>query len=930
MNEADAQQPEQPPPEPKTGKVAKSRAKAAPKRTAAKTGAVKKSAKKKAAPKEDDGRGIPKKATAKVEKADAPAATPAPAKKGRWGKRPEKVFELPKYPPMTKGKSLVIVESPAKAKTINRYLGPAYVVKASIGHVRDLPKSKLGIDPDNDFKPDYVTIRGKKNVIDDLKASAVKAKMVYLAPDPDREGEAIAWHLKEALHLDDKRARRVTFNEITKSAVKHAFDHPREINANLVNAQQARRALDRLVGYKISPLLWKKVFRGLSAGRVQSAAVRLICEREREIKAFIAEEYWSITAYLGKDKLSKRDRNTLEQFLIEHHGTARGAETDEIDSAEEQDDTRVIRRTVTRPPQGVFHADLKKWKGENPKLGSRTEVDEILAAIKGAPYSVSKVETKERKDRPKPPYITSTLQQAASIRLGFPARKTMAVAQRLYEGIDIGDEGPTGLITYMRTDSVHLSDFAVTDARELIKRDYGDKYLPLAPNFYKSAKAAQAAHEAIRPTSVARTPQSLATYLESEQLRLYTLIWERFVACQMEPAVYNVTTIEVGASDALFRTTGRVLLFDGHARVSGLRHDDAEQLLPELHEGDKLADHAVRPDQHFTQPPARFSEASLVKTLEKLGIGRPSTYAAIIGTIQDRNYVRVDKRAFYATELGLMVNDMLVANFHRIVDSDFTSKMEAQLDKIEEGELDWVEVLRNFYEMFKEELILAEQKIEKIKGRPALDEEGHEVPCPVCAAPMLERWSRFGKFYGCSRFPECKGTIPLNKDGKVIRVNKEELICPKCEGALVVRMSRRGPFLGCSTFPKCNGTRNLESEKTVKQIEQEAEFAGVSCNLCGQPFSVRFFRGRPFLGCSGYPDCKNTFNVPKAREALADGTIKQDVAAKEIALAHAAEVKAKRAAEEATEKAEERAADSTRQPAYSGSGEDDSPEGGDN
>ncbi|MCC6573092.1 MAG: type I DNA topoisomerase [Planctomycetes bacterium] len=927
MNEADPQSPEQPQPKPATGKVARPKAKAARKKKTAKVAAGSIKKKKTSAPeKPDDGRGVPKRPTAKVEKAGAdgkPAAAPAAPKKNRWGKRPDKVFELPKYPPMTKNKSLVIVESPAKAKTINRYLGPNYVVKASIGHVRDLPKSKLGIDPDNDFKPDYVTIRGKKNVIDDLKSSAAKAKMVYLAPDPDREGEAIAWHLKEALHLDDKHARRVTFNEITKSAVKHAFDNPREINANLVNAQQARRALDRLVGYKISPLLWKKVFRGLSAGRVQSVAVRLICEREREIKAFIPEEYWSVTAYLGKDKLNAADRRTLDQFLKEYFGTSRDGETDEIDSAEEQDDTRVIRKPVTRLPDGVFHADLKKWKGENPKLSSRADVDAILAAIKDAPYSVSKVETKDRKDRPKPPYITSTMQQAASIRLGYPARKTMSIAQRLYEGIDVGEEGPTGLITYMRTDSVHLSDFAVNDARELVKREYGDKYLPATPNFYKSAKAAQAAHEAIRPTSVARTPRSLAGYLEPEQLKLYTLIWERFVACQMEPAVYAVTTIEVTAGDALFRATGRRLMFDGHARVSGLRHDEAEQLMPELIENQPVVSHEIRPDQHFTQPPPRFSEASLVKTLEKLGIGRPSTYAAIIGTIQDRNYVRVDKRAFYATELGLMVNDILVANFQRIVDTDFTSKMEMQLDKIEEGDLDWVEVLRNFYEMFKEELTHAEQKIEKIKGRPAHDEHGAEVPCQLCGAPMLERWSRYGKFYGCSRFPECKGTIPLNKEGKVIRVTKEEIICPKCGGELVVRMSRRGPFLGCSTFPKCNGTRNLESEKTVKQIETEAEFAGIHCNLCGQPMNLRFFRGRPFMGCSGYPDCHNTFNVPKAKEALADGTLKQDEAVKQAALAHAAEVKVKRAAEEA----QENPARSRRsEPAYAGSGEDDSPD----
>lgn len=849
---------------------------------------------KRAAPRRKSASKAAPKAAPKAKAEDTPGTKP----RGRFGRKQFKEY-VPEKTPSARGKNLVIVESPAKAKTINRYLGPGYVVKASVGHVRDLPKSKIGIDVEHDFKPDYVTIRGKKAVIDDLKKASSAAKMVYLAPDPDREGEAIAWHLKETLALDDKKARRVTFNEITKDAIKRAFDKPRDIEQNLVNAQQARRVLDRLVGYKISPLLWKKVFRGLSAGRVQSVAVRLICEREREIKAFKPEEYWSMTAYLGKAELTEEQRRQLSQFIAQSHGKPRD-ETDLIDSQDEiEDDAEVAQ--VSLPPE-VFSADLKKWKGETPALKAREEVDSILAALAGASYSVSRIETKERKDRPKPPYITSTLQQAASIRLGFGARKTMQIAQRLYEGIAVGEEGPTGLITYMRTDSVHLSDFAVNDARELIEREYGKAYLPERPVFYKTGNKAQAAHEAIRPTSVARTPESLRPYLDNDQFKLYRLIWERFVSCQMEPAVYAVTTVEVTAGDGLFRTSGRRLVFDGHARVSGIKLDKNEQLLPPLNEQDALLRHDIRGDQHFTLPPPRFSEASLVKTLEKLGIGRPSTYATIIGTIQDRNYVRSENRRLFATDLGLMVNDIMVANFERIVDSEFTSKMEAQLDKIEEGELDWVDVLGNFYAMFVDELAAAEQKIEKIKGRPATDETGAEVACPVCAAPMVERYSKNGKFFGCSRFPECKGTIPLDKQGKILRVSKEDLECPQCGKELVVRMSRRGPFLGCSTFPACRGTRSLDSEKSIKQLETEAEYAGLSCDQCGKPMQVKFFRNRPFIGCTGYPDCKNTYNPAKAREAMDAGTLRQDMAQVQAAKEKVERIKREREEEKRKQK----------------------------
>jgi len=856
------------------------------------------------------GPGETNKETNGLEPAESASAESAPAaagkKKTAAGKSRKKGKRKKAGKSARRGKPLVIVESPAKAKTINRYLGDGYVVKASVGHVRDLPKSKLGIDVDKDFEPQYLTIRGKKDIIKELKSAAEKAKVVYLAPDPDREGEAIAWHLKEALNLEDARAKRVTFNEITKKAIQHAFENPREIATNLVNAQQARRMLDRLVGYKLSPLLWKKVFRGLSAGRVQSVALRLIVEREREILAFKPQEYWTVTAFLGKDVLDAAGNEALASFIKAYHVTEPVVEKEEKDDSEpEEDDAAEVAPQATEKPklpEGVFHADLKSWRGEKPGLKSQSDVDELLAALRGKPFTVSKIEKKERKDRPRPPFITSTLQQAASTRLGYGARKTMQIAQRLYEGVEMGEDGPTGLITYMRTDSLHLSDFAVAEAREMIQREFGDKYLPEKGVFYKSSKRAQAAHEAIRPSSVSRTPDSVARYLERDQLRLYTLIWERFVACQMNPAVYEVTTIEIAAGDAGFRTAGRRLLFDGHARITGIRLDPHEQLMPVLEEGEKLIDHRVQPDQHFTQPPPRYSEASLVKTLEKEGIGRPSTYASIIGTIQDRFYVRIDKRRLFATELGMLVNDILVANFQRIMQTDFTSKMEAQLDKIEEGELDWVEVLRNFYAIFVEELAEAEVKIEKVKGKVALDEQGAELPCPVCGSQMIERWSRFGKFYGCTKFPECKGTVPLNRDGKILRVKKEDLECPECGKELVVRMSRRGPFLGCSTFPACRGTRNLDSEKSLRQLKTEAEFAGLSCDQCGKPMNVKFFRGRPFIGCSGYPDCKNTYNPTKAREAIEGGTLKRDEDAVKAAEAKYERIKAEREAEEAADK----------------------------
>jgi len=795
-----------------------------------------------------------------------------------------------------KGKKLVIVESPAKAKTINKYLGASYVVKASVGHVRDLPKSKLGVDVEHDFEPQYLTIRGKKEVIDELKRYARGAKEIFLATDPDREGEAIAWHLKEGLQLDPAITHRVTFNEITKAAIQRAFEHPTEIGMDVVNAQQARRILDRLVGYSISPLLWRKITKGLSAGRVQSVAQRLICEREDEIKVFDPVEYWSISAFLMKleaaKKLSADDRAKLNTTLAALHGEEID-DADLIDSDEEVDLSEQEEKAKQKPvlPDYVFRADLKKWKGETPSIDDEAQANAIISSLENAPFTVSKIETKERKDRPKAPFITSTLQQAASNQLGFTARRTMRAAQGLYEGMDIGAEGAAGLITYMRTDSVHLSDFAMNDAREVIEQSFGKEYMPEERVIYKTNSKAQAAHEAIRPTSAYRTPDSIKEYLNADQYKLYKLIWERFIACQMVPALYLVTTMEIEAGEGLFRLSGKRLKFEGHARVSGLKLDSGEQLLPELEEQEKLDCGQVKGDQHFTQPPPRFTEASLVRTLEKLGIGRPSTYATIISTLTDRGYAKLEARRFFATELGQIVNKMVSGNFQRIVDSDFTAKMESQLDKIEEGKLDWVDVMRNFYALFKEELAEAEEKIESIKGTPALDSKGNAVHCPLCEKEMLERWSKNGKFYGCCDYPECKGTLPVGENGDPIQLKKEDIECPDCGSDMVVRIGKRGPFLGCSTFPACRGTRALEAAKTPEEKQAEEEFAGLSCDKCGSGMSVKIARGRPFLGCDSYPDCKNALSIKKVRDKLTEGEIAID---EEVRAKKLAEIKAER------------------------------------
>lgn len=646
--------------------------------------------------------------------------------------------------------ALVIVESPAKAKTIGKYLGSKYIVKASMGHIRDLPKSQIGVEVENDFNPKYITIRGKGSILKELKDASKKVKKVYLAADPDREGEAIAWHLAHALDLDNTEECRVVFNEITKQAVKDAFKTPRKINMDLVNAQQARRILDRLVGYKISPLLWKKVKKGLSAGRVQSVAVKIIMDRENEISAFVPTEYWSITAKLG------------------------------------------IR-------DSVFDAKFHKLNGEKKELGQESDVQEVLDAIKGAAFKVAEVKEKERQRHPSAPFTTSSLQQEAARKLGFRAAKTMSVAQQLYEGVELGKEGTVGLITYMRTDSTRLSVTAQDEAKELILAKYGEKFVPETPRQYsKKAAGSQDAHEAIRPTSALREPETVKEYMSRDQFRLYKLIWERFVSSQMASAVLDTLSVDIAVGPAVFRAVGSKVSFPGFMKVYVEGNDDGttdeEKFLPQLQAGDDLAKQEIEPKQHFTQPPPRYTEARLVKTLEELGIGRPSTYAPTLETIQKRGYVAIEEKKFMPTELGELIIEQMEQFFPEILDVEFTAHMEGDLDHVEEGAEDWVKVLAQFYESFEKRLIFAEEEMKEIE----IEDEVSDELCEKCSKPMVYKLGRFGKFLACSGFPDCRNTKPIVKD---IGVS-----CPKChEGKVVERRSKKGRvFYGCDQYPGCD------------------------------------------------------------------------------------------------------------------------------
>ncbi|MED4955125.1 type I DNA topoisomerase [Paenibacillus macerans] len=647
--------------------------------------------------------------------------------------------------------SLVIVESPAKAKTIGKYLGSKYIVKASMGHVRDLPKSQIGVEVENDFSPKYITIRGKGSVLKELKDASKKVKKIYLAADPDREGEAIAWHLAHVLDVDEKETCRVVFNEITKQAVKDAFKSPRKINMDLVNAQQARRILDRLVGYKISPLLWKKVKKGLSAGRVQSVAVKIILDRENEISAFVPEEYWSITARLKTGESS-------------------------------------------------FEAKFHQFRGEKLELKSEQQVKEILQSIEKAKFSVAEVKEKERLRHPAAPFTTSSLQQEAARKLNFRAAKTMSVAQQLYEGVDLGKEGTVGLITYMRTDSTRIAASAQEEAKEYILGKYGKDYVPEAPRQYsKKAAGAQDAHEAIRPTSAMRDPESVKEFTSRDQYRLYKLIWDRFMASQMSSAVLDTLSVDIAAGEATFRAVGSKIRFPGFMKVyvegndDGSANDD-DKFLPPLAQGDKLITEEIEPKQHFTQPPPRYTEARLVKTLEELGIGRPSTYAPTLETIQKRGYVAIEEKKFVPTELGELVIEQMEQFFPEILDVEFTAHMEEDLDHVEEGAEDWVRVLSEFYESFEKRLSVAEEEMKEIE----IEDEVSDELCEKCGKPMVYKLGRFGKFLACSGFPDCRNTKPIVKDIGVT--------CPKCkEGHVVERRSKKGRiFYGCDRYPECD------------------------------------------------------------------------------------------------------------------------------
>ena len=755
----------------------------------------------------------------KTAKAPAAKKKAAPKKKAAAKKKATKKKAAAKKKKKKPNKKLVIVESPTKAKTINRYLGSNYEVVACMGHVRDLPKSRLGVDVEKDFEPHYVTLRGKN--IGDLRKKASKASMVYLAPDPDREGEAIAWHLMEALRLPIEKVKRVTFNEVTKAAVKDAFSNPYEINMSMVNAQQARRILDRLVGYQVSPILWKKIAYGLSAGRVQSVAVRLIMEREREIRAFVPEEFWEIDATL------RRHEN-----------------------------------------EGEFEAKFRKHKGKDLKVTSETQATEIVSTIEKGEWRVSSVEKKEVKGHPQPPFITSTIQQAAANQLGFQARRTMRVAQELYEGVSLPSEGRQGLITYMRTDSIRMSDDAIESAREYINENFGEKYLPEKPNEFKVSKRAQGGHEAIRPSVLSRSPDAIKDSLSRDQFRLYNLIWRRAIASQMPPARFHATSTDIDVESYLFRSTWRVQIFDGHLKVwdiSKNAKDKAFKEPPLLDKDDLLKLLKLDPTQHFTQPPARYTEASIVRTLEKGGIGRPSTYATIVSTIVDRGYVRREKKQFFCTELGEMVIDRLLEHFKDIMEVGFTSKMESELDRIAEENLDWVKVLSDFYGPFKIALEEAQENMGGVKGD---DAETRDIDCPQCGKnPMVVKWSRRGRFLGCSEYPECTGMVRLKEDGSIDdapgaqgpEITEED--CDFCTGKLMLRRDRFSrTFFGCQHYPECSCTAPADRE-TGKPMRTT-----IICEECNGPMVVRLSRRGPFLGCAAYPKCKGTASLPKEHD----------------------------------------------------------------
>ncbi len=723
-------------------------------------------------------------------------------------------------------KSLIIVESPAKAKTIKKYLGKDFSVEASSGHLIDLPSSKLGVDIENDFNPEYVVIRGKGKYLDKLKKAAKNADNIYLASDPDREGEAIAWHIANELDIWD-RSHRVLFHEITKNAVIKSIENPTDLSQDRFEAQQARRVLDRLVGYQVSPLLWRKVKKGLSAGRVQSVALRVVVEREREIEAFKAREYWSIESELKRTQDAQSDS---------------------------------------------FIASLVRFEGDKAEITNEEQSNHILDSINNEKFIVSSVDRKDKKRNALPPFITSTLQQEASRKIRFGTKKTMSIAQKLYEGIELGEEGPVGLITYMRTDSVRISNEAIGEARSYIQENYGSEYLPEKPNTFKVKKSAQDAHEAIRPTYVGKVPDSINKFLSDEEYKLYKLIWQRFVASQMNPVIYDQTTLEADAGKATFRATGSIIKFPGFSAVylegkeeeEEAKEKDEMRKLPDVSKGDNLDLINLEGKQHFTQPPPRFTESSLVKELEEKGIGRPSTYASIISTIQDREYVLRDKNRLLPTVLGRTVNDLLIQGFPEVMDIQFTAEMEEKLDDVEDGNINWVELLKSFYDGFSDRLEKAQESMKGVETN---------IACDNCSAPMIVKWGKGGEFLSCSKYPECKNAkaFEYDKEGKIVIVERaapvvrEDLPCDKCSAPMVIKQSRRGEFLACSRYPECKNAKAFEYDPdgNLKVIEKEEPIIreDLKCEKCGKPMAERKGRYGKFVGCTGYPKCRNIKNI---------------------------------------------------------------------
>jgi len=704
-------------------------------------------------------------------------------------------------------KALVIVESPAKSKTLARFLGDNYDIASSMGHIIDLPSSGMGVDIQNEFKPKYVILPARKKIMQELKSKAKGKGIIYLATDPDREGEAISWHLERELVSPEQKALRVEFHEITKAAIEHAFKNPRPIDINKVNAQQARRVLDRVVGYNLSPLLWEKVGRGLSAGRVQSVTLRLIVEREQVINSFKSQEYWELEAELKK----KGEKNVL-----------------------------------------AFVAKLTSIDSKKPKIDDKKSADDIVGGLLKSAFKVSEIKEQKKTRKPLPPYTTSTMQQDAFNKLRFSASKTMRIAQQLYEGLELGEGDATGLITYMRTDSLNISKEARAQATDYIGKNFGKEYIPTHPiSFKKSGQKTQDAHEAIRPTSVYLSPESIRKHLSSEQFRLYELVWKRFLQSQMGPALFNVQTVDIIAIESsaqkkcLFRSSVSNILFDGFLKIDGGEAKNIKNM-PHLSKDESLSLVKLMPSQHFTKPPARYSDASIVKELEENGIGRPSTYAPTISTIVARHYVERRAGYFYPTEVGIVVTELLVKHFPDILNVSFTAQMETELDKVEVGEMDWVKVLSDFYKPFAKDMSSAQVEMKDMKKEKIVT----EYKCQLCGKAMLFRWSRRGAFLGCSGFPKCKNSRPAKKteEGKIelIEVETIDKLCDKCGKPMMVKHYDRGRFLSCSDYPKCRNTKPYPT--------------GVKCPQagCDGELVERSSKRGPFYGCSKYPDCKHT------------------------------------------------------------------------